>query len=207
MDIDFGVDDFFIGPFPSFSAASGQQDAAAIVALGMPRGLNKPQPFVHSVVVYDGTVNNDSLYVVANGGVGSIRLSGDIVRNYTNVVLFQFHGHNGHDYFDAQYSNIPVTAFGGNGNDLLKGGAFNDRLVGDAGIDTLFGNGSNDILEGGSGQDYLDGGSGNDDLYGNLASNLSSDGAQDWLLGGSGFDEAWGELNDIKSSIEAFYSV
>ncbi len=205
LDIDFGVDDFFIGPAPGISAAGGQQDGAAIIALGMPRGLNKAEPFVHSVVVFDGTDSRDVLYVTGTGPVGSIQLSGDISRSYSNVVLFQFHGQGGDDHFDAEYSNIPINAFGGNGNDTLKGGAFNDRLVGDAGIDTIFGNGWHDILEGGSGQDYLDGGAGDDDIYGSLASNPSADGAQDWLIGGSGFDEAWGETSDLRFSIEAFF--
>ena len=201
-DVDFGVSNFFIG-IPGVSVATGEQDSASIFALGMPKGLNKAEPFVHSVVVYDGTAGNDSLLVTSTG-ISGIQVSGDISRNYTNVVLFEFHGHNGNDNFNGQYASVPINAFGGNGNDTLKGSSFYDRLVGGAGHDMLFAYGGNDVLEGGSGEDLLNGGSGNDKLYGYKASSAISDGVRDFLVGGSGYDQAWGDSADWLFSIESF---
>ncbi|HEX4792559.1 MAG TPA: hypothetical protein VH370_02145 [Humisphaera sp.] len=57
---------------------------------------------------------------------------------------------------------IPVTMFGGDGNDTLVGGSGNDSLLGQAGADTLAGEAGNDTLVGGAGTDQLiDTGSGN----------------------------------------------
>jgi len=58
--------------------------------------------------------------------------------------------------------NIPVTMFGGDGNDTLVGGSGNDSILGQAGDDTLAGEAGNDALVGGAGTDQLiDSGSGN----------------------------------------------
>ena len=57
---------------------------------------------------------------------------------------------------------------GGEGNDLLTGGASSDLLDGGAGNDTLTGGGGQDLLLGRSGADLLDGGDGDDVLLADL---------------------------------------
>lgn len=115
---------------------------------------------------------------------------------HTSVVqAVYFEGQAGNDRLDASTLAVPVTAFGGAGNDILIGGTANDRLIGDdseftnpwwfrasdgrdelhggAGHDRLFGGGNYDSLYGDDGDDYLDGGHDND---------------FDRLFGGSGAD-------------------
>jgi Ca2+-binding RTX toxin-like protein len=55
---------------------------------------------------------------------------------------------------------VPATIRGGEGDDVLTGGAGNDKLIGGAGEDELNGRGGNDMLIGGPGEDKLNGGSG-----------------------------------------------
>jgi Tol biopolymer transport system component/Ca2+-binding RTX toxin-like protein len=76
---------------------------------------------------------------------------------------------------------------GGDGNDVLIGGALSDRLEGDAGDDALYGGDGDDFLYGGLGNDHLDGESGNDFLSG-------ADG-DDRLFGGTGRDVLIGGRN------------
>jgi Ca2+-binding RTX toxin-like protein len=72
-------------------------------------------------------------------------------------------------------SDLPISAYGGGGNDKLTGGPRNDLLDGGDGADRIWGLGGNDklrgrygndALSGGVGDDILDGGSGNDREYG-----------------------------------------
>lgn len=55
---------------------------------------------------------------------------------------------------------VAVEFHGGDGPDILVGGASGDYLYGDAGPDRLVGNAGFDALEGGEGNDFLSGGSG-----------------------------------------------
>lgn len=74
-----------------------------------------------------------------------------------------------HDHHDTiqNHSSIPLHAFGGDGNDTLRGGYGDDVLNGGAGFDRLTGGYGDDILEGGdASMDELDGGPGNDQLEG-----------------------------------------
>jgi hypothetical protein len=57
---------------------------------------------------------------------------------------------------------IPTTLEGGNGNDMLAGGAGDGSLVGGNGDDTLAGGNGNEKLLGGNGNDSIDGNKGND---------------------------------------------
>lgn len=61
---------------------------------------------------------------------------------------------------------VPVTVFGGAGDDVLMGGIANDRLEGGDGNDSLVGWLGDDRLYGGAGDDLLYGGAGRDSLYG-----------------------------------------
>jgi len=61
---------------------------------------------------------------------------------------------------------VPATIRGGEGNDVLVGGAGADKLIGGPGNDELYGRGGNDLLIGGPGEDKLVGGAGDDTLIG-----------------------------------------
>ena len=50
---------------------------------------------------------------------------------------------------------IPLTANGGDGDDVLIGGAGNDTLNGGAGDDVLIGGPGQDVLDGGPGDNIL----------------------------------------------------
>ena len=87
-----------------------------------------------------------------------------------------------------------ISYVGGDGNDVLNGGAANtalqlfggagdDALSGGSKADTLSGGDGNDRLSGGKGLDTLDGGAGNDKLDDGV-----KDGQQDVLAGGTGAD-------------------
>jgi hypothetical protein len=73
---------------------------------------------------------------------------------------------------------VPATIRGGEGDDILVGGAAADKLIGGPGDDELNGRGGNDVLIGGSGDDTLIGGPGNDILQGGTGHNT--------LVGGPG---------------------
>ena len=93
---------------------------------------------------------------------------------------------------DDSMGTVPsgISAFGGDGNDMLFGGSLNDALFGGAGDDLVSGNDGNDVLSGDDGNDVVTGGFGNDLLGG-------GDG-DDVLLGDFGNDALFGEGgNDI----------
>lgn len=96
-----------------------------------------------------------------------------------NATVFAY-GLDGHDTITAQRLAIKVVFDGGDGNDLLMGGAAGDTLLG--------GNG-NDLLIGGLGNDFLYGGWGNDWLFGQMGDDeLDGEEGNDWLFGGLGLD-------------------
>ena len=88
-----------------------------------------------------------------------------------NIVLADFaepkqiEAGNGHDYVDISQS-IDGIVFGGDGDDVLRGGPEADFLDGGRGNDWLFGLGAVDTLLGGDGNDFLVGGTGNDNMNG-----------------------------------------
>ncbi len=77
---------------------------------------------------------------------------------------------------------------GGDGSDVLEGGAGFDVIVGADGSDQLKGGPGDDSMVGGTGADRLEGDSGRDDLDGGIGS--------DFLSGGADDDEIKGELGD-----------
>lgn len=102
-------------------------------------------------------------------------------RGPAHIVL---RGGAGDDVLDGLWATLE----GGDGNDLLTGGAGTEHLDGGPGDDTLEGHGEYDYLDGGTGDDTLRGGDGHDLLFGG---GVVGDGAQagaDRLDGGPGND-------------------
>ena len=75
-------------------------------------------------------------------------------------------------------------AFGGLGNDTLRGNEGNDTLYGGEGMDTLTGEAGDDIIYGGDDGDYIRGLNDDDTLYG--------EGGEDTIEGGLGDDKLFG---------------
>ncbi|MCY3786488.1 MAG: calcium-binding protein [bacterium] len=101
------------------------------------------------------------------------------------------HGGDGDDVIDGGAGLD--TLHGGGGDDYLRGGEGEDTLYGDAGDDQLYGQGGNDALHGGEGSDYLSGSSGDDTLDGGGgADRLHGDAGDDRIDGGTGNDNIWG---------------
>ena len=145
-------------------------------------------------VIVRGSHGDDEVHVLNNGG--------------TALVGLEFHGEAGDDLlFVNSLAKFPVRAFGGAGNDILRGGMLRDQLLGGDGDDELYGNAGNDLLVGGYGDDFLHGGSGNDGLWGNQGDDvlfgasgndtLRGGTGNNLLWGGLGADRFFGEFNDI----------
>jgi Ca2+-binding RTX toxin-like protein len=94
---------------------------------------------------------------------------------------------------DTAYLTVPVTAYGGAGNDVMHGsdvadvfdgGPGNDTIDGFGGNDTLLGGDGDDVVEGGAGSDHLEGGTGDD----TLRPDGHEDPSPDYVDGGPGID-------------------
>lgn len=94
---------------------------------------------------------------------------------------------------ETSYLTVPVTAYGGAGNDIMKGsdhsdtfdgGPGDDQVIGYDGNDTLLGGDGNDVIEGWGGSDHLEGGAGND----TLRPDGHQDPSADYVDGGPGTD-------------------
>ena len=105
-----------------------------------------------------------------------------------------FHGKGGDDYLNTSVNFMRTFAYGGQGNDHLRGHHQADELWGGAGNDTLEGFGGNDVLVASSNDywdmdnagnvNFLHGGGGHDTLWGHYGTN--------YLYGGSGSDTLYG---------------
>ena len=78
--------------------------------------------------------------------------------------------------------------------DMLHGGDGNDMIFGGAGADTLNGDGGDDMLVGGSGADTYNGGAGNDMIYVDLA-DVGQSGTP--IDGGENADDAEGDSDTV----------
>jgi Ca2+-binding RTX toxin-like protein len=98
--------------------------------------------------------------ILINGGAVTIDGGQPTVANTAEIVES---GGNGNDTISLDNGALPpAQLFGGNGNDVLTGGAAADQLFGGNGNDTLNGGDGNDILNGGNGGDTVVGGKGTD---------------------------------------------
>lgn len=161
-----------------------------------------------TVVTIDGTWVNDQVAVVPNPGGGidiTVTLGGGAPATYryalgqtTDIV---FNGYGGDDFI-SNLSYNRLAAYGGEGNDTLRGGYVNDTLYGGAGSDILYGYAGNDLLSGGQdGNVPVFGGEMTwDEVYGWMDGNdtLWGGPGNDTLRGGAGDDRLYGEGgNDV----------
>ncbi|QOZ26153.1 calcium-binding protein [Bradyrhizobium sp. CCBAU 51753] len=117
----------------------------------------------------------------------------------TGVQDVSFDGGSGNDTFDATFASVPIVAFGGTGNDVLKGGSGANTLAGGAGDDVYFVNKATDTITELSGE-------GNDAVFASsssytLSANVENlfylgtqsftgigSAADNWIQGGVGSD-------------------
>lgn len=148
-----------------------------------------------------GPVGLGTLIPYTTGEVQKIVFIGngddDRITNSTSIPV-SFYGGSGDDYASLGSGDDYVsgggdddTVYGGFGDDTLYGGTGNDRLYGNWGDDWLYGGGGYDIIHGIAGNDYLDGG---------------DDGIADYLLGGTGADTFKDEFFLIYDPVHGFQS-
>ena len=88
------------------------------------------------------TTSNNFVGVHSGGGGDSIVVADSVQQASANLLI---DAEAGNDTIDAKLSAIPVTAFGGDGNDTIYGGQYNDYLFGGSGNDSLFGGKGDDF--------------------------------------------------------------
>ena len=160
------------------------------------------------VLTIEGSDQNDLVFVrdyqgeilIRYGLRGTGNLEGELFSG-DEVSRVVFHGNDGNDVF-VNHSDLDTRAFGGQGNDTLRGGSGVDSLYGGSGNDKLHGFAGDDDLHGDTGNDYLDGGEGNDRVLGWLGHDslkggsgddyLSGYKGNDWISGGAGNDDIRG---------------
>ncbi|KKW93655.1 calcium-binding protein [Sphingobium chungbukense] len=161
-------------------------------------------------IMYGSNLNDAILYNngVISGGFGSFdNIEQFWLADGDDIIDLSAHGPGGIDYLKD------VLVQGGEGNDIIIGGAGKDNLQGDGGNDIIFGWRGSDTISGGagddilygddlgnngiSGDDTLDGGSGNDILYGGRGKDkLTGGDGNDILYGGAGDDSLSGGAGD-----------
>ena len=119
------------------------------------------------------------VYATPTKITGRAGLRGDVMVLARDVpVAVEFHGGDG-----------PDILVGGANADSLYGDAGPDRLVGNAGIDSLYGGEGNDSLSGGSGVNLLDGGTGDDTVsWDDAAARITLDLRSGVFTGQAGLD-------------------
>jgi len=127
--------------------------------------------------------------ILVNGGAVSIDGGQPTIANTNEIVVS---GGNGDDTISLDNAALPpAQLFGGNGNDVLTGGAGADQLFGGNGNDTLNGGDGDDFLFGGNGDDTVVGGKGTDTAFlgnGNDTFIWNPGDGNDVVEGGNGFD-------------------
>ncbi|MEL6765492.1 MAG: calcium-binding protein, partial [Cyanobacteria bacterium J06607_6] len=124
---------------------------------------------------------NLGLFTLTNEGIEQFEINGQggddslTVGDLNGSTLQQviFDGGDGNDVLDARESSTTLEAFGGEGDDLLLGGAAEDTFFAGAGDDVVVGQRGDDtayledgddrfIWNNGDGSDFIDGGAGFD---------------------------------------------
>jgi hypothetical protein len=124
---------------------------------------------------------NTQLFVAAGEGNDRVRIRGDVDA--------EVDGGDGDDRINARRSIGILYAYGGEGDDRIRGGRGEDNIYGDQGNDRIAGGGGDDQLEGGRGSDGIQGNNGRDTVYGGRGDDRLSGGrGQDFLQGERGSD-------------------
>jgi Ca2+-binding RTX toxin-like protein len=112
------------------------------------------------------TVSRDAAgKLLVNGGAVAIAATPTVA----NTTLIQVFGQGGNDVVTLSEINgaLPkANLFGGEGNDVLTGGAGADQIFGQGGNDTLLGKGGTDLSFGGADNDVITGGDADDQSFG-----------------------------------------
>ncbi len=119
------------------------------------------------LIIY-GTAGNDDIKVNPGGGAPEIKVKLNGAQStYVGVTEVVIYANAGDD--DVQVVGgvrLPVTVFGGAGNDRIRAGGGDSVLVGGDGDDSLVGGTGRDVLIGGAGRDTLGGGGADDIVIG-----------------------------------------
>lgn len=172
--------------------------ASSNPAESLPAPLPANLKLRNSILQIDGGSGDDTALVRQDSGFVVVDVN-DAETSFASeaVSSILFFGGAGNDQF-RNLTAIPVTARGGDGDDLIVGGDGNDVLYGDAGNDDLYGGGGDDKIRGGDGDDRIDAGAGNDPVVlGGAGDDQMTGGiGNDVLLGGQGHDMIFGDLGD-----------
>lgn len=159
-----------------YGAVTGDSAGAELLTLDFVNGTFFRGTAVRAGLVVDLLGGGDTVQVRMSGGRDNVRvgvggwdISGDGVRDFTlaNVTAVTVTLGDGDDIFSGlgggslgmpSAASLPLTVYGGNGNDSLTGGDGDDVLYGDVGADTLNGGTSatdSDTYHGGAGTDTV----------------------------------------------------
>ena len=113
-------------------------------------------------------MNTSVLTYVHAGGGDDYVIFGSMAKTYLPTKLAYHNRADGGDGNDILQGGAGHRdhLYGGNHDDLLLAGGGDDRCEGGAGADDIYGEGGNDLLYGGSGEDEIYGGTGHDNIYG-----------------------------------------
>lgn len=136
----------------------GQEDSDTYTvnlgaSLAAPVTINDTGTAGTDTLAVNGTPGDDTIILTDSGVTGG----GGAGLSFSGIENFSVDAGAGDDLVDGSALTIPVTIFGGTGNDTLIAGSGNDSLFGEEGDDDLIG---------GLGADFLDGGAGSDGLLG-----------------------------------------
>jgi len=113
----------------------------------------------HGVMRIDGTSGADKIEFARLGKTQAAVYVDDVLTTAINlgkkVKSVTFYGGDGDDIFIMGRVPLPLTADGGDGNDILIGSPGDDTLLGGNGDDILNGESGNDVLNGGPGNNVL----------------------------------------------------
>ncbi|AWM35976.1 RTX-I toxin determinant A from serotypes 1/9 [Gemmata obscuriglobus] len=158
-----------------------------------------------TTLLIEGTAGDDRVDVVPNylGGIDvTVTLAGDgpVLYRYDigETTAIRFGGYDGNDYI-SNLSWNKLTAYGGRGDDTLRGGYVADELIGGEGNDFIRGYTGNDFVNGDGGNDTIYTDEGDDTVYGGDGNDIVYAGAgNDKVYGGAGRDSVYaGAGNDI----------
>ena len=137
-----------------------------------------------------GAGGNDNITLKDNvGGIFKVRIGGVIVGQYNQNAISKIviTGGNGADDIAIERDvTLPSEIYGGEGDDVIKGGGGNDVMFGEGGDDKLKARDAHDIVVGGAGSDTLAGGDGRDLLFGGAgADKIAGQDDSDIILSGT----------------------